>query len=58
MAKLPPLEFTLDDSGFSLEQIGAILKYQQQLNAKRAAREAAAARPAPAAHEKREGIDQ
>lgn len=49
MATLPPLEFTLDDSGLSLDQIGAILKYQQELNAKRAAREAASARQAPTA---------
>jgi hypothetical protein len=34
---LPPLEFTLDGPGLTLEQIGAALKYQQQLKARQRA---------------------
>ena len=37
MASLPPLEFTLDGPGLSLAQIGAVLKYQKELAARRAA---------------------
>lgn len=35
MKTLPPLEFTLDGPGLTLEQIGAVLKHQQALKSRR-----------------------
>jgi hypothetical protein len=40
MRALPPLEFTLDGPGLTLEQLRAVFRYQQELKERRRAREA------------------
>jgi histidine ammonia-lyase len=41
MRSLPPLEFTLDGPGLTLEQLRAVFRHQQEMQARRRAREAA-----------------
>ena len=42
MRSLPPLEFTLDGPGLTLEQLRAVFKHQIEMQARRRAREAEA----------------